>query len=229
MVALVELPAGQRADLLRRRPDIRAAERRLAGSYADIGAAMAEMFPKLSITALGGFVALSPDTLFNSNSLSAVAAPLISWRIFDGGRVKAEIQAAEARQNTAVLAYEGAVISALGDAERALSDYRFSCDALERQRTALASTRRDYGNAERRYASGDIGLVEKLEAERQLHLAEEGVATAQTVAATSLVALYKALGGGWSETAASESRGNAAPGRVSSYTSTGGASGAARP
>ena len=198
MVALVELPVGQRADLLRRRPDIRGAERRLAGSYADIGAAMAEMFPKLSITALGGFVALTPSTLVNSNSLNGVAAPLISWRIFDGGRVKAEIQGAEARQNTAVLAYEGAVISALGDAERALSDFRFSREALARQDIALASTQRDYANADRRYTSGDIGLPEKLEAERQLHQAEESVAVAQTAAATSLVALYKSLGGGWS-------------------------------
>ena len=198
MVALIELPVGQRADLLRRRPDVIAAERRLAGSYADVGAALAEMFPKLSITALGGFVALAPGTLINSNSLNGVAAPLISWRIFDGGRVKAEIQGAEARQNSAVLAYEGAVISALGDAERALSEYRFAREALARQGAALASTGRDYANAERRYASGDIGLPEKLDAERQLHLAEENVAVAQAFAATSLVALYKSLGGGWS-------------------------------
>lgn len=198
MVALVELPVGQRADLLRRRPDIRAAERRLAGSYADVGSAMAEMFPKLSITALGGFVALTPSTLINSNSLNGVAAPLISWRIFDGGRVKAEIQGAEARRDTAVLAYEGAVISALGDAERALSEYRHSREALERQGIALASTRRDYANAERRYASGDIGLPERLDAERQVHVAEENVAVAQALAAINQIALYKSLGGGWS-------------------------------
>ena len=197
MTVVVALPVGQRAELLRRRPDIRAAERRLAASTSDIGVATAELFPKLSITALGGFTALAPNNLFLGDSLSGVVAPLISWRVLDGGRVRAEISAAQARQETAALAYESAVVNALGDAERALSQYRFAQEALVLQRKAVESIGRDFSNAQRRYAAGDIGLVELLDAERQLRDGEEGLARAQANAAIDLVSLYKSLGGGW--------------------------------
>ena len=197
MTIVAELPVGQRAELLRRRPDIRAAERRLAASTADIGVATAELFPKLSITALGGFTALAPNNLFLGDSLSGVVSPLISWRVLDGGRVRAEISAAQARQETAALAYESAVLIALGDAERALSQYRFAQETLSLQRNAVESIERDFSHAQRRYAAGDIGLVEMLDVERQLRDGQEGLAKAQENAAVDLVALYKSLGGGW--------------------------------
>ena len=198
MIVFVALPVGQRAELLRRRPDIRAAERRLAASTSDIGVATAELFPKLSITALGGFTALAPNNLFLGDSLSGVVAPLISWRVLDGGRVRAEISAAQARQETAALAYESSVVNALGDAERALSQYHFAQEALVLQRKAVESIERDFSNAQRRYAAGDIGLVEMLDVERQLRDGQEGLARAQANAAIDLVSLYKSLGGGWS-------------------------------
>jgi len=191
------LPVGERAEMLRRRPDVLAAERRLAASSADIGVATAELFPKLSIGAGGGFQALSAGNWFDASSSRFSVLPLISWRLFDGGRVRAEIRAREAAERQAALAYEQAVLTALGDAERALGDYHGGLDTLERRGMALGAARASYGHARARYAAGDIALVELLAAQRNLHEAETAAARAHTSAAVQLVALYKALGGGW--------------------------------
>lgn len=196
-LALPTLPVGERADVLRRRPDVLAAERRIASSTADIGVATAELFPKLSIGVGGGFQALSTGDLLDSSSTRFSILPLISWRLFDGGRVRAEIRASEAAERQAALAYEQAVLAALGDAERTLGDYRAGLDTLARRRGALDASRRSHGHAEARFAAGDIARVELLAAERLLHEAETSVVRAYTSAAVQLVALYKALGGGW--------------------------------
>ena len=95
-VALLPIPVGERADILRRRPDILAAERNLAASSADIGVATAELFPKLSIGLSGGFQALSTGNWFAASSRRSSLLPLISWRLFDGGRVRAEIRVSQA-------------------------------------------------------------------------------------------------------------------------------------
>ena len=150
------LPVGERADLLRRRPDVLAAERRLAASSADIGVATAELFPKLSIGVGGGFQALSTGNWFDASSSRFSILPLISWRLFDGGRVRAEIRAREAAEQQAALAYEQAVLAALGDAERALGDYHGGLDTLERRAMALDAARTSYGYAKARYAA-EIG------------------------------------------------------------------------
>lgn len=194
---LLALPVGQRADVLRRRPDVLAAERRLAASTADIGVATAELFPKLSIGIGGGFQALSTGDWFDSASTRFSILPLISWRLFDGGRVRAEIRAREALEQQAALGYEQAVLTALGEAERALSDYHASLESLSRRQTALEATRRSHGHAKARYAAGDIALFELLATERVLHEAEAANVHVHTAAAVQLVVLYKALGGGW--------------------------------
>ena len=197
-LSLVPMPVGQRADLLRRRPDVRAAERRLAAATADIGVATAELFPHLGIGASGGFQSLETGNLFESGSQTFALVPMLSWRIFDGGRVRAEIHASEARQQQAALAYESSVLAALGDAERALSNYRLDLDALRLQTTAVASSRRSHERAALRYRAGDITLAELLAEEADLRDAEDAQARVQTAAAIDLVALFKALGGGWS-------------------------------
>lgn len=196
-ITLLPIPVGQRADILRRRPDVRAAERRLAARSADIGVATAELFPKLSIGASGGFQALDASRLFESASQRFSVMPLISWRVFDGGRVRAEIRASEAREQQAAFAYEKAVLTALGDAERALGNYQSGLDAVQRQQAALDAARRSYAHAQARYAAGDIALTDLLAEERVLRDAEDGYARMHTAAAIDLVALFKALGGGW--------------------------------
>jgi NodT family efflux transporter outer membrane factor (OMF) lipoprotein len=196
-VALQPVPVGERADLLRRRPDVSAAERALAAATADVGVATAELFPKIGIGANGGFQALDAGDLFDPPSETLGLAPLISWRIFDGGRVRAQIRASEARVEIAALEYEQAVKEALTDAERALTLYTLGLRALDQQQIAVAAARRSYGFAKDRYKAGDISLLELLDAERALRSAEEAYARTHTQAATNLVALFKALGGGW--------------------------------
>jgi NodT family efflux transporter outer membrane factor (OMF) lipoprotein len=196
-VALAPLPVGQRADLLRRRPDVRAAERLLAAATADVGVATADLFPKIGIGTHGGFQSLEANDLLAAASETLALGPLISWRIFDGGRVRAQIRASEARVEIAALEYEKAVKEALTDAELALTRYNLGLVALDHQDTAVAAARRSYGFANDRYRAGDISLLELLDAERSLRHAEDTYARTHTEAATNLVALYKALGGGW--------------------------------
>ncbi|MFO7553438.1 MAG: TolC family protein [Haliea sp.] len=214
--ALKALPVGERAEVLRRRPDVLVAERRLAASSADIGVATAELFPKLAIGANGGFQALSTGNWFDASSSRFSILPLLSWRLFDGGQVRAEIRAREAAEQQAALAYEQAVLIALGDAERALSDYHRGLETLERRSMALDASRASHQHARARYAAGDIAMVELLAAQRSLHEAETAAARAHTNAAVQLVTLYKALGGGWDVSAATSTtfhplRGSATP------------------
>ena len=194
---LSSLPVGERADILRRRPDVLAAERRLAAATAEVGVATAELFPRLSIGASGAFQALDTAELFEAESETWDIAPLITWRIFDGGRIRARIRASEARAQAAALAYEEAVLTALSEAEAALSRYHLDLEALERQGRALAAARRSHELAEIRYHAGDIALLDLLDAERVLRNAELAYARMHRMAATDLVALFKALGGGW--------------------------------
>jgi len=200
-IVLAPIPVGERADILRRRPDVRAAERRLAARTADIGVASAELFPKLSIGAGGGFQSLDAGNLFESASQTYSIIPLISWRIFDGGRVRAEIHASEARQQQAALAYEKTVLAALGDAERALSNYQLSLEAVQRQSVALEAARSSYAHARTRFNAGDIALTDLLAEERVLRDAEDAYVRTHTAGAIDLVSLFKALGGGWPEAA----------------------------
>jgi len=196
-VALAPMPVGERADLLRRRPDVRMAERLVAAATADVGVATAELFPKFGITANGGFEALHSGNFFDSGSQTFGITPLVSWRIFDGGRVRAQIHASEAREQAAALEYEKTVKGALADAERALTRYNLGLVALTYQEKSVAAARRNYGFATARYEAGETSLLELLDAERSLNAAENAYARTHTLAATDLVALFKALGGGW--------------------------------
>jgi NodT family efflux transporter outer membrane factor (OMF) lipoprotein len=196
--ALAPIPVGTRADLLRRRPDVRAAERRLAAATADIGVARAAWFPELSVGASAGYQALKAAQLLDQPSQYLTLAPVLSWRIFQGGTIKAEIHAAEARQEQAALGYEKAVLGALADAERALVSYRLALETVQAREAQLETARRSHRLADLRYRAGDVAVAERLQAEARMRDAESGLAVARTGAAVDLVALYKALGGGWS-------------------------------
>jgi len=198
-IVLPPIPAGERADMLRRRPDIRAAERRLAASFHDVGVAVAEQFPRLSITGAGGFQSLDIGDLAKPENLLLSLAPSISWEVFDGGQVKAQIHAAEARQKIAALAYESSVLTALGDAERALSDYHLSLESFKGEQAALQSVTSVHQTLLCRLHAGDVGLSEVLNAECNVHETEERQAAAQSAAAINMVASFKSLGGGWSD------------------------------
>jgi NodT family efflux transporter outer membrane factor (OMF) lipoprotein len=196
-IALTPIPVGGRADILRRRPDIIAAERKLAAATADTGVATAELFPKLTLSASGGFRALSSANLLDPDSRRGSISPLISWRILDGGQVRAEIRSAQARQQGAAIGYEKAVLSALADAEKALDQYQHALQSISAQQTALASTGRLAATMRSRYEQGDVSLADALDAERELADQQATLAQLQTSAASDMATLYKSLGGGW--------------------------------
>ncbi|MBK9217244.1 MAG: TolC family protein [Uliginosibacterium sp.] len=194
-IALGRVPVGQRAEILRRRPDVIAAERKLAAATADTGTATAELFPKLTLSASAGFRALGGKDLFSDNSQRGALGPLIAWRIFDGGRVRAEIRAAEARQHAAAIGYEKAVLTALSDAEKALDQYAHTLQALAAQEQALGSSTRLTDILRQRHALGDVSLTELLDAERERSDQQATLAQLKTSAGTDLVALYQGAGG----------------------------------
>ena len=208
---LSPFPLGERSDLLRRRPDVRAAERRLAAATAEIGLATAELYPRLQVGAGGGFQALDGADLLAAASATWSIVPSVKWRIFDGGRVRAEIRIAEARAEGAARAWAAAVLDALADAERALARYRGGLDALELRRAAVLSASRTRDLERLRYQAGDSSLLSLLDAERRLDEVEAELEATRIATTADLVSLIKALGGGWSGEATWSRLGQAAP------------------
>ena len=193
--------AGGPAALLRRRPDIIAAERRLAASNARIGVAMAEYYPKFSLSGLLGTATMGVGGLFGGNSTEAAGVLGLRWRLFDFGRVDAEIAAAEGRNAEALAAYRLTVLQASADVEDAFS-------ALVRQQeraqilsdggTALGAARRA---AFAGYRGGVSTLLDVLYADQRLLGNRDAEIQARAAAARAAIASFRALGGGWDSSA----------------------------
>ncbi|MFM2370531.1 MAG: hypothetical protein RIS85_253 [Pseudomonadota bacterium] len=189
--------AGGPAALLRRRPDIIAAERKLAASSARIGAAMSEYYPKFTLSGLLGTATTNAGGLFTGNAIQANGILGLRWRLFDFGRVDAEIAAAKGQNAEALAAYKLTVLRASQDVEDA-----FSTLVQQEQRAALltdseASLRKARDRAEIAYKGGISSLVEVLDADRRLLEARDGALQAKADAAHGAVASFRALGGGW--------------------------------
>jgi outer membrane protein, multidrug efflux system len=200
---LPALPAiaavGDPAALLRRRPDIRIAERNLAAATAEIGVAVGDLFPKVTFTGNFGYAALQPHTLGQSGTQAYVIGPGISWAAFNSGRVYERVRASRARSDAALAAYEQAVLRALQETEDALVTHAQERASLaETQQSAQASAAAA-ALARVRYEGGESDFLDVLDAERTQLDAEERLAQARTDTATSLIAVYKALGGGWEQ------------------------------
>ena len=196
-IALFDVPVGLRADLLRRRPDIARTERELAAQTAEIGVAKADLFPQLSLNVDGGFASAMIDTLFESDSTNYSIVPFISWRIFDGGRVRAEIDLAEAEARRAALEYEESVVAAIEEAETAIARYDLAREALALSENAVRLSRENYRLARIQFDFGAIDRLRLQEAERGVRDAERGRAVSYRQASLALTGLYAALGGGW--------------------------------
>jgi outer membrane protein, multidrug efflux system len=188
---------GDPAAMLRRRPDIRVAERQLAASNARIGVAVGDMFPKVTFTGSFGYDASSLNGLGTSASKAYSIGPSISWAAFDLGRVHAEVAGARARTDTALAQYEKTVLTALEETENALVTHARTRDQLIHATDAAQSSAAAAKLARVRYEGGIVDFLEVLDAERTQLDAEDRMAQSRTDAATSLVAVYKALGGGW--------------------------------
>jgi multidrug efflux system outer membrane protein len=191
------LPVGEPESLLRRRPDIQAAARQLAAATARVGIATADLFPQLTISGFVGFVTGDADQLWESASEAWSVTPVLSWAAFDLGSVRARLRAAEAQADGALAFYEQTVLRALEETENAFVAYAQNQDRLAALLDQAAASRRAAELARIRYREGAIDFLRLLDAERTVLEAEDGVAAAQTELNTSVVAIYKALGGGW--------------------------------
>jgi NodT family efflux transporter outer membrane factor (OMF) lipoprotein len=192
-----ETAVGVPAQLLRRRPDIRRAERQLAAATARVGAATADLYPRFSLTGSFGTEDTKAKNLFNYASRFYSIGPAISWPIFDAGRIRATIRVRSAQQEQALATYESVVLNAQRDVEDALVAY---AKEETRRRTlvqSVESNRRAVELAKQLNEAGRVPFLDVLQAQRDLLTAEESLVLSERNVATDLVALYKALGGGW--------------------------------
>lgn len=193
-------PPGVPSDLLRRRPDVRAAERRVAAATAEIGVATADLYPRLSLTAQPAMVSTELSSLLDWGSRSYSIGAGLVWPLLNGGRVKAQIGAADERQAQALLAYRQQILRALQDVEDALSRYAGDRARIAELERAAGAAREARIIAGYRYRGGVADYTPVLLAEAQQITAEDELAQAELAAAQDVVALVKALGGGWDET-----------------------------
>jgi multidrug efflux system outer membrane protein len=182
--------------LLRRRPDIRAAERALAAATARIGVAKADLFPRLSLSGFIGFIAGDAGDIGESASRAWSFTPVLSWGGFDSG-VRARVVAAEARTEGALAAYERTVLLALEETENAFVSYGQERERLASLVEQAAQSRRAAELARIQYREGALDFLRLLDAERTLLEAEDAVAIGETELNGAVVLIYKALGGGW--------------------------------
>ena len=184
------------AATLRHRPDLRSAERQLAAATAMQGAAIAELFPKISLSAFLGLRNTELENLFKSAAFSYSTAANLLQPLVNFGRIRAGIDLAEAQQQEAYFAFEKAVLDALRETETALT--RYLKEEVRRQTLArsVADLRESVRLAQLRYNVGVISFLDVLEAQRALYLAEIELARSEAATSTNLIAVYKALGGG---------------------------------
>ena len=198
---LPSLPAsvavGVPADLLRQRPDVRRAERALAAQTARIGVATAELYPKLRLSGAIGLQALSLNGLFDAGNSTSSASSLLSWRIFDAGAIRQNIEIQSALHEQSLIVYESAVLAALEEAENAILAYAQEQRRRQSLNEAARSAESAAELAEIKYRAGLIDFTTVLDAERSLLSFRDQLAQSDGAIVTNLVKLYKSLGGGW--------------------------------
>ena len=193
----IEVSAGLRSDLLRRRPDVRQAERDLAASSADIGVATADLFPRISLLGGIGQQARVPGDLPSGDSLRFQFGPSFHWPIFSGGRIRARIRAADARADAAMARYERAILTALSDSETAINRYASAGRTRDERGAALAALAEAVSMARQRYLAGEDDLIVLLQTQAAFSVADRLSIQARVVELQQLATLYKVLGGGW--------------------------------
>ncbi len=193
-----QVPIGVPADLARRRPDIREAEASLHAATAQIGVAVADLFPRLTLTAGGGFQSESTGNLVDWASRFGSLGPGLTLPVFDRGRWQS-VSLSNVRSQQAALAYQRTVLNALHEVEDAVAAY----DADQQRRTWLEAAVAENADAlalsRQRYESGVASFIDVLNVERSLQQNQAALIDTQTAIATDLVRLYRALGGGWQQ------------------------------
>lgn len=193
-----EIALGIPADLLRRRPDLRKAERELAAQTARIGVAEADRYPKISLSGNIGLSALKLGDLFTSEGLSTGASSGISWPVYNAGKIMKNIEIQWAVQEQKLIAYKSTLLTALQDVENAMTSYSYDRVRRESLVKASESARLAAETSRVQYSSGLIDFQSVLEAESSLLTFQNNVVQSDAQITKDLIALYKALGGGWS-------------------------------
>ena len=192
-----EVPVGLPSDLLRRRPDVRRAERQLAAETARIGVAKSDWYPKLSLTGDVGTESVSLSKWFEPGSLFWSVGPSLQWRALDFARVRAEVRGQTAVQEAALATYEKVVLISLQEAENALVTYAQEQNRHRALADEVAENQRSLDMANGLYAKGRVNFLDVLDVRRSLYQSEDQLAVSDQAVSLDLIALYKALGGGW--------------------------------
>ena len=192
-----EVPMGLPSDLLRRRPDIREAERTLAADTARIGVAMADLFPRFSLNGSLGPQTIDMQHFLDRNSLSGSVGPSITWPVFQGGRILANIEAQNARQEQSLASYRQTVLNAFQEVEDAMTAYSSEKARREAIAGSVVANQKAVDLSSALYNRGFVDFLRVLESQRSLYSSQDELASSDITAMTNLVALYKALGGGW--------------------------------
>jgi NodT family efflux transporter outer membrane factor (OMF) lipoprotein len=185
------------AELMRRRPDLVAAERRLAAANARIGVSVADYYPHITLSGLLGLASVGTGELFTGGAFQAGGGGALRWRLFDFGRVDAEVAEARGREAEALARYRGSVLRATEDVETALVRLQEGRTEIGLREQEVASLTRSRDQARQGYSGGVLALVDVLDADRALLDASDRLAAARAETARASVAAIRALGGGW--------------------------------
>lgn len=190
------------ADTIRKRPDIRKAERDLAAQTARVGEATADLYPKFTLSGTLVFEALSSQKLFSANNETRSGSAAVTWPLFQGGSIRNNIEIQSALQEEAAINYDATILNAFEEVENALVAYGEEQNKRDALREAEKAARNALELAQYKYQSGLIDFSDVLESERSLLSFQDGLAESNGAVVTNLVKLYKALGGGWESAAA---------------------------
>ena len=191
------LPVGDGASLLRRRPDVRLADRRLAAATAHIGVATAELYPRISLTGLYGGAAPALNDLINNSGLTWGVGPEINWSFPNMAGPRARLKGAEANQAATLANFDATVLQALKEAEQSLAVYGAELEHRRALGEALDKAQRALDMAHGQFAAGSVSTLDTLTSEQTLVAANAQVAASDAALAQDQIAVFKALGGGW--------------------------------
>ena len=193
----VQVPAGLPSDLLRRRPDIRESEAQLHAATAKIGVAVADLFPAFSLSGTVNWQSNLLRTWWTEASRSFGLGPSVSWPIFQGGAIVSNVRVQEALRNQAFITYQKTVLAAFQDVENALIAFAKEQQHRKALNDAVVANRKAVDLSLQLYTEGQIDFLNVLNAQRSLYASEDALVQSERNIATDLIALYKALGGGW--------------------------------
>jgi outer membrane protein, multidrug efflux system len=193
----MRVPIGLPSDILRRRPDVAQVERQLASATAQIGVAEAELFPQFTLTGDFGLGVVPPADFMNWSNRYLAVGPAVRWEIFDGGRILANVDAHKAIRQELLDQYKLTILTAIGEVEDALVAFQRQQDEYDFLRQSVDSSQASLRISREQYAEGTVGFLSVLDSQRSLLVAQDSLAVTKGNIDLSMIALYKAVGGGW--------------------------------